>query len=170
MYIQVLIYSHKEQTTNKPTPGGNTGREKRKNMNYKLTHTEELYLVEEFDGFKTTYSIAWDRDDYNEIESFGNIVFHELVPVPSLFTYRNKNGRAVRFDWEDMPDILKIVEEWMKDADSEEEGMKDALEQIDLSLNDEYKKFFVDEMDEVENYISEANHEIKENYCNKYGA
>lgn len=138
-------------------------------MYYKLPHTEKIYLIEEFDGFKTTYSIAWNRDDYNEVESFGNIVYHELVPVPSLFTYRNKNGRAVRFGWEDMPEILDIVSEWMEDADSEDEGMQDALEQIDFSINDDYKKFFADEMDEIENYISEANHEIKENYYSKYG-
>lgn len=138
-------------------------------MYYKLPHTEKIYLIEEFDGFKTTYCVAWNEDDYNEVESFGNIVYHELVPVPSLFTYRNKNGRAVRFDWEDMPEILNIVSEWMEDADSEDEGMEDALEQIDFSLNDDYKEFFADEMDEIENYISVANDEIKEAYYSKYG-
>lgn len=138
-------------------------------MYYKLPHTEKIYLIEEFDGFKTTYCVAWNEDDYNEVESFGNIIYHELVPIPSLFTYRNKNGRAVRFDWEDMPEILNIVSEWMEDADSEDEGMEDALEQIDFSLNDDYKEFFADEMDEIENYISVANDEIKEAYYSKYG-
>lgn len=138
-------------------------------MYYKLPHTEAIYLIEQFDGFETTYCVAWDRDDYNEVESFGNIVSSELVPVPSLFTYRNKNGRAVRFDWEDMPEILDIVAEWMEDADTEAEGMKDALEQIDFSLSDEYKKFFEDEMDEIENYISGANDEIMDQYFGRYG-
>ena len=136
---------------------------------FKLTHTDKIYLIEEFDGFKTTYSVAWDKDDFNEVESFGNIISSELVPVPSLFTYRNKNGRAVRFEWEDMSEILDIIAEWMEDADSEDEGMKDALEQIDFSLNDDYKKFFEDDEDEIENYIQEANHEFRENYFAKYG-
>lgn len=137
-------------------------------MYYKLPHTEEIYLIEEFDGINTTYSVAWNKDDYNEVESWGNIVFHELVSVPSLFTYRNKNGRAVRFDWDDMPEILEIVSEWMEDADSEDEGMKDALDQIDFSLNDECKKFFADEMDEVDNYIEYVNCQVKEAYYCKY--
>ena len=138
-------------------------------MYFKLPHTEKIYLIEEFDGFKTSYSVAWDKDDFNEVESFGNIVCSELVPVPSLFTYRNKNGRAVRFDWEDMPEIIEIVSEWMEDAETEEEGMQDALEQIDFSINDDYKKFFEDEADEIENYIEYVNCEIKDNYFGKYG-